>query len=36
MIVIKDFTKSYDGIKKAVDNVSLTIEAGDLFGFIGS
>ena len=35
MLVIKGVTKSYDGIKKACDNVSLTIEAGDIFGFVG-
>src|SRR5690554_4726483 len=35
MIEIKNFSKSYDGIKKAVDNLSLTIEAGDIYGFIG-
>src|SRR5690606_22271786 len=35
MIEIKNFTKSYDGVKKAVDNVSLTIEKGDLYGFVG-
>jgi ABC-2 type transport system ATP-binding protein len=35
MIEIKNFSKSYDGIKKAVDNLSLTIEAGDIYGFVG-
>lgn len=35
MIEIKNFSKSYDGVKKAVDNISLTIESGDIYGFIG-
>ncbi|MBU1093768.1 MAG: ABC transporter ATP-binding protein [Firmicutes bacterium] len=35
MLEIKDVSKSYDGIKQACDHVSLTIEKGDLFGFIG-
>lgn len=35
MLEIKDVSKSYDGTKQACDNVSLKIEEGDLFGFIG-
>lgn len=35
MLEIKNFSKSYGKEKKAVDDVSLTIEAGDIFGFIG-
>ena len=35
MIEVKNFTKSYDGIKKAVDDITLTIESGDIYGFIG-
>lgn len=35
MLVIKQVSKSYDGIKKACDNVTLEIEKGDLFGFVG-
>ncbi|NCU32050.1 MAG: ABC transporter ATP-binding protein [Candidatus Moranbacteria bacterium] len=35
MLSIRNVTKSYDGVKKACDNVSLEIESGDLFGFIG-
>ncbi len=35
MLEIKDVSKSYDGIKQACDHVSLTIEKGDLYGFIG-
>lgn len=35
VLEIKDFTKSYDGQKPAVDHVSLTVEEGEIFGFIG-
>jgi ABC-2 type transport system ATP-binding protein len=35
MLEIKNLTKTYKGNKKAVDHLSLTIEAGDIFGFIG-
>jgi ABC-2 type transport system ATP-binding protein len=35
MLIIKDVTKSFDGVKNACDGVSLTIEAGDIFGFVG-
>ena len=35
MLTIKNFSKSYQKEKKACDNISLTIEDGDLFGFIG-
>lgn len=35
MLEIKNFTKTYKGGKKAVDNLNLTVEAGDIFGFIG-
>ncbi len=35
MIEIKNFTKIYNKTKKAVDNISLTIEDGEIFGFIG-
>ena len=34
MIVIKNLTKIY-GDKKAVDDLSLTINAGEIYGFIG-
>lgn len=34
MLSIRNLTKTY-GAKKAVDNVSLDIEAGDIYGFIG-
>ncbi len=35
MLEIKNYTKIYHGNKKAVDDLSLTINDGDLFGFIG-
>ncbi|NGP46470.1 ABC transporter ATP-binding protein [Bacillaceae bacterium SIJ1] len=35
MLEIKNLTKMYGQQKKAVDNLSLTIKAGDIFGFIG-
>lgn len=35
MLEIKNFSKSYKGGKKAVDGLNLTIEAGDIYGFIG-
>ena len=35
MLEIKNFTKSY-GKKKAVDNLSLSVESGDIYGFIGA
>lgn len=35
MLVIKNVSKSYDGSKKACDNVNLEIQKGDLFGFVG-
>lgn len=35
MIEIKNLTKTYKGGKKAVDNLSLSIESGDLYAFIG-
>ncbi len=35
MLIIKSFSKSYKGGKKAVDNLSLEVEAGDIYGFIG-
>ena len=36
MLEIKNFTKSYNERKKAVDNLSLSIESGDIYGFIGA
>ena len=35
MIVIKNLSKTYDKTKKAVDNISLHIEKGDIFAFVG-
>lgn len=34
MIEIKNYSKSYNG-KKAVDNISLTVDDGEIFAFIG-
>ncbi|MBO7336578.1 MAG: ATP-binding cassette domain-containing protein, partial [Lachnospiraceae bacterium] len=35
VLKISDYTKVYGKDKKACDNVSLTVEGGDIFGFIG-
>ena len=35
MLEIKDYTKIYKGNKVAVDHLTLTIEDGDIYGFIG-
>ncbi|MBO5425499.1 MAG: ABC transporter ATP-binding protein [Lachnospiraceae bacterium] len=35
MLEIKNLTKIYKGGKKAVDNLSLRVSAGDIYGFIG-
>jgi ABC-2 type transport system ATP-binding protein len=35
MLQIINFSKSYNGSKKAVDNLSLTVNSGDIYGFIG-
>ncbi len=35
MLEIKNVSKSYDGVKKAVNQVSLQIMPGDIYGFIG-
>jgi ABC-2 type transport system ATP-binding protein len=35
MLEIKKFSKLYKNGKKAVDNVSITVESGEIFGFIG-
>lgn len=35
MLRIKNFSKIYKGGKRAVDNLSLDVEAGDIYGFIG-
>lgn len=36
MIEIRNLSKSYDGINKIVDNISITIPTGSVFGFLGS
>ncbi|NLW56665.1 MAG: ABC transporter ATP-binding protein [Firmicutes bacterium] len=35
MLVLENVTKSYDGKENAVDRLSLTVKAGEIFGFIG-
>ncbi len=35
MLEIKNYSKSYGGDKKAADDVSITVEGGDIYGFIG-
>ncbi|MFY9612900.1 MAG: ABC transporter ATP-binding protein [Tissierellaceae bacterium] len=35
MLEIRNFSKSYKQGKKAVDNISLKVEAGHIYGFIG-
>ena len=35
ILEIKNYSKVYKEGKKAADNVSLTVEAGDIYGFIG-
>ncbi|WP_029233133.1 ABC transporter ATP-binding protein [Butyrivibrio sp. VCB2006] len=35
MLEIRNYSKSYKEGTKAADNVSLTVESGDIFGFIG-
>lgn len=35
MLTIRGFSKSYKGGKKAVHNLNLTVEQGDIYGFIG-
>ncbi len=32
---IKGYSKAYGGNKKAADNINLTVESGDIYGFIG-
>lgn len=34
ILEIKNFSKTYKGNKKAVDNLSITVEAGDIYGQI--
>ena len=35
MLEIKGYSKIYGEGKKAADNVTLTVESGDIYGFIG-
>ena len=35
MLTIENLTKTYAGGKRAVDNLSLTVNAGEVYGFIG-
>lgn len=35
MLEIKNYSKSYTKGKKAVDNLTLTVESGDIFAFVG-
>ena len=35
MIELKNVSKTYGGTVKAVDNLSLTIPDGEIFGFLG-
>lgn len=35
MLEIRNFSKSYEKGKRAVDNLSLTVKDGEIYGFIG-
>ena len=35
MLEIKNVSKTYDGTKKANDDITLSIKAGDTYGFVG-
>lgn len=35
LLEFRDFSKTYKGGKRAVDHLTLTVEAGDIYGFIG-
>ena len=35
ILEIKNYSKIYSGTKKAADDISLTVESGDIYGFIG-
>lgn len=35
VLKVENYTKIYSGTKKAADNISLDVESGDIYGFIG-
>ena len=35
MLAFENFSKTYPGGKRAVDRLNLSVEAGDIYGFIG-
>lgn len=35
MLEIKNFSKTYSGGKRAVDHINITVNAGEIYGFIG-
>ena len=35
ILTIRHLTKTYNKEKKAVDDLSLTVQSGDIYGFIG-
>jgi len=35
ILEIKNYTKVYGGGKRAADNINITVESGDIYGFIG-
>lgn len=35
LLTIKNYSKMYKGTKKAVDDLSISVQAGDIYGFIG-
>ena len=35
MLAFENFSKTYPGGKRAVDRLSLSVDAGDIYGFIG-
>ena len=35
ILEIKGYSQNYGGEKKACDNVTLSVESGDIYGFIG-
>ena len=35
VLKVENYSKIYSGTKKAADNISLDVESGDIYGFIG-